>query len=421
MRIALIAYHFRPDEAVGSIRPENWANWLSEEHEVHVVTRAASAPVDDSDAAYRIARTRSLPISLIESLNSWRKKARTASPPTPGNAKPGDNEQKTSSGALVYRMPCLHDFWLPSAYAELKRIRPELIIATHSPYIGIVTALLYCLNHPGTRLWLDFRDLWSGNHISTGLPLFSKFERYLEQKALHRAAVISTVSQGLQAELDLAIGQPRTQLIYNCPARLEKSTAAAPRPDRVPLTLCYTGTIYNGWRDPSPLLQRLVELQNSGRIAPDSVRFCVASKNPGNLHAISCQIGADSLVDFRGALSRGEAVDLQLHSDILVLLESSSPEARGVLTGKIFEYLATSKPILLIGPDEHSELHKLLKKHDRLLSLDDLEAIVTGARPVPVQQSVDYSEISRGQMLNAIRSLDATPKDSPACCQTSRA
>lgn len=74
MKIAILAYHFKPDEAVGSIRPENWANWLSQEHEVCVITREAKNGQDDNANAYKIVRPRSLAVRLLEELNNLRKK-----------------------------------------------------------------------------------------------------------------------------------------------------------------------------------------------------------------------------------------------------------------------------------------------------------------------------------------------------------
>lgn len=418
MRIAILAFHFRPDEAVGSIRPENWADWLAEEHDVHVVTRAASSPGDAGDSAYRIARTHSWPITIIETLNAYRKAYRLKKAVKTTHVGPQEINRKIGSAAFTYRMPCLHDFWLPSAYRALKKIRPELVIATHSPYISLVTALLYCMNNPQTKLWVDFRDLWANDHKSTGLPGFSKVERYLESKALARAEIVSTVSQGLQEDLDRSIGSAKTRLIYNCPGKRENIRAPGPRPESAPLILSYTGSIFNAWRDPSPLLQRLTALQKSSGIGADAVKFCVASKYPGSLHEIASRLGASVFVDFKGALSRAASIDLQRQSDILVLLESPAPEARGVLTGKIFEYLATDKPILMIGPDEHSEIYKVLKKHDRLLTLDDLERVLTGQMVLPAQQPVDYSEISKNQLLTSVKSLIAPPKDAADCCQT---
>lgn len=421
MRIALLAFHFHPDEAVGAIRPENWANWLAEEHEVHVVTRAAGhrSEVADLAAPYRVTRTHSAAIALIETLNAWRKRVRLQrAVQRTGPAKAAETPAGVGSGVLTYRMPCLHDCWLPSAYRALQRIRPELVIATHSPYVSIVTALLYCLNHPETRLWVDFRDLWADDHKSTGVAPFTGLERLLEGKALERAEIVSTVSQGLQEALDRSLGASRSRLIYNCPDQHLAATGRAPRPAGAPLTLSYTGSLFDAWRDPAPLLTRLVALRAAGRIAPGEVRLSVASKYPGSLLDIARRLGAVDFVDFRGALPRTESIALQQQSDILVLLESPAPEARGVLTGKLFEYLATDKPILLVGPDEHSEISKLLNKHRRLLTLDDLESILTGQRPLPTQQPVDYSAIARQQLLDAVRSLVEPGKDAAGCCQT---
>lgn len=417
MRIALLAFHFRPDAAVGAIRPENWAAWLAEEHEVHVVTRGADrqARAVDLDAPYRVVRPRSATIALIEALNSRRKQVRLQHAQ---QAQASESPARIGSGVLTYRMPCLHDCWLPAAYRALRRIRPELVIATHSPYVSLVAALLYCLNHPETRLWVDFRDLWADDHKSTGMAPFSHLERYLEQRALARADVVSTVSRGLQQALDRSLGAARTRLIYNCPGPQAGTRQAAPRPADAPLTLSYTGSLFDAWRDPAPLLRRLVTLRAAGRIAPGMVRFSVASNHPGSLFDIARRLGAMDFVDFRGHLSRAESVALQQQSDILVLLESPAPEARGVLTGKLFEYLATDRPILAVGPDQHSEIHQLLKKHDRLLSLDDLEAILAGRRPLPAQQPVDYALVSRQQLLGTLRSLLEAGKDTAGCCRS---
>lgn len=310
-----------------------------------------------------------------------------------------------SSGVFVYRMPCFYDLWFLSAYRALSKASPNLVIATHSPYINIVVAYLYCRLHKNVKLWLDFRDLWSANHLATGILFFSWIEKKIEKLALRRADIISTVSEGLGKEISVLSGGKKITLIYNCPAQLSVQSSGIKKPDSKTLTFCYTGTIYSGWRDPSPLFAMLKHLEKNEKITPAIVRFCVASRNPGNLIDLAKKFEVLEFVDFKGALSRNDAIALQAKSDILVLLETSAPSAAGVLTGKIFEYLATEKPILLIGPGKDSELYTLINKHNRLIRLEKVQQILEGRLAMPTYQAVDYSDLSRTQVLDAIRSL----------------
>jgi len=43
---------------------------------------------------------------------------------------------------------------------------------------------------------------------------------------------------------------------------------------------------------------------------------------------------------------------LQQQSQVLLLVLNNTPNAKGVLTGKIFEYLLAKRPILCIGPED---------------------------------------------------------------------
>lgn len=406
MKIAILAYHFKPDEAIGSVRPENWANWLSQEHEVCVITRETKNDQEDNTGPYKILRPRSLVIRLMEKMNNYRKIKRLSSQLITGNINTVVSKMPiASSGIFFYRMPCFYDLWFFSVYRTLSKISPNLVIATHSPYISIVIAYLYCRLNKNVKLWLDFRDLWSNNYLTSGIIFFSWIERKLEKLALHKACVISTVSEGLRKKLSTLADGKKVVLIYNCPINLPTQATVKINAENKILTFCYTGIIYSGWQDPSPLFSMLRYLKQKGKINPANVRFCVASKNLGNLIDLAKKFEVYEFIDFKGVLSRKDAITLQASSDILVLLETSAPSATGVLTGKIFEYLATDRPILLIGPDNDSELHSLIAKHNRLIRIEEVQQILEGRLAMPTCQAVDYSVVSRTQVLDAIKSL----------------
>ena len=47
-----------------------------------------------------------------------------------------------------------------------------------------------------------------------------------------------------------------------------------------------------------------------------------------------------------------EVQEVQQSSQVLLLLINNAPNAKGILTGKLFEYLASGRPILCIGPED---------------------------------------------------------------------
>ena len=60
-------------------------------------------------------------------------------------------------------------------------------------------------------------------------------------------------------------------------------------------------------------------------------------------------------------LSHNEAIVRQKSSQLLLLLINNSANAKGILTGKFFEYLASGRPILAIGPTD-GDVAKILKE-----------------------------------------------------------
>jgi glycosyltransferase involved in cell wall biosynthesis len=64
---------------------------------------------------------------------------------------------------------------------------------------------------------------------------------------------------------------------------------------------------------------------------------------------------------FDGNKSHTEVSLFQQSAQVLLLLVNDSPNAKGILTGKVFEYLAAKRPILAVGP-KGGDLDILLKE-----------------------------------------------------------
>ena len=116
------------------------------------------------------------------------------------------------------------------------------------------------------------------------------------------------------------------------------------RADRLRLT--HAGSFF-GKRDPKPFLQALAD---SG-LEDVTVRF-LGDFRPGDREFLeSLKLGDRvELIDY---VPRRESLRLQRDSDaLLLLIPEAGGRGRGILSGKVFEYLAAERPILALVPPD---------------------------------------------------------------------
>jgi glycosyltransferase involved in cell wall biosynthesis len=140
------------------------------------------------------------------------------------------------------------------------------------------------------------------------------------------------------------------------------------RTDRFRLT--HTGSFF-GQRDPKPFLQAL---KDSG-LEDVTVRF-VGDFRPGDREFLdSLELGDRvELIDY---VPRRESLRLQRDSDaLLLLIPEAGGRGRGVLSGKVFEYLAAERPVLAIVPPDGAAA-KLIRDTDvgAVAAPEDVDAI----------------------------------------------
>jgi glycosyltransferase involved in cell wall biosynthesis len=116
------------------------------------------------------------------------------------------------------------------------------------------------------------------------------------------------------------------------------------RGDRFRLT--HAGSFF-GKRDPKPFLQALAD---SG-LEDVTVRF-VGDFRPGDREFME-SLGVADRVELIEYVPRRESLRLQRDSDaLLLLIPEAGGRGRGVLSGKVFEYLAAERPVLAVVPED---------------------------------------------------------------------
>jgi glycosyltransferase involved in cell wall biosynthesis len=110
--------------------------------------------------------------------------------------------------------------------------------------------------------------------------------------------------------------------------------------------LTHAGSFF-GKRDPKPFLQALADTG----LDDVTVRF-LGDFRPGDREFME-RLGLADRVELIDHVPRRESLRLQRDSDVLLLLiPEAGGRGRGVLSGKVFEYLAAERPVLALVPPD---------------------------------------------------------------------
>jgi hypothetical protein len=360
VRLLLVAWHFPPVNTIAAVRLGKLARHVvAAGHALRVVTADRpepdrSLPQEVDEALVR--RTPHLDIDRVLDPRRWRERR-----PGPGAAPaaratgtgPAPAGQGSALGRLYRGLAFFPDRqvgWgrhlLPALAEEIRTFRPDLLLASGPPF----SPLLWTARAAGRAglPWVaELRDRWA-NDTYTEIPAWRRpLDAALERRTLRRAAGLVTVSEPWREAYAAAYGLPTTTVMNGYdPADLAglEDTATA----GLPLRILHVGTVYRGRRDPTPLLRALA-LPGLGA---DAVRLVCHGREIGWVGELAQALGVADRVELAGPVPYRRSLALQAGADVLLLLQWDAPGEEGNVPGKLFEYLAAARPILVIGPEE---------------------------------------------------------------------
>jgi hypothetical protein len=247
------------------------------------------------------------------------------------------------------RMPDRHWNWIkPAVKKGLEIIKEEnidLIFSSFGPPASHIAASK--LQELTGIPWVaEYRDLWSQNPYEKRSDISRKIEKVYEKAIMKNASAFITVSSPLKENL-INLHRKPTYIIYN---GFDKTDFMADTELTSKFTITYTGTIYPGKRDPSPLFKAisLLEEKNKQLLKNLEIRF-FGRELDKIIYDLAAKYGVEDYVVYKGEVDHDTAVKSQKESILLLLLSWNNPADAGVLTGKIFEYLGAERPILAFG------------------------------------------------------------------------
>jgi glycosyltransferase involved in cell wall biosynthesis len=372
LRILIVTAHFPPQNSIAAARPASWARYLSAQgHEVSVLTAARSGTLPIAECYERIEVQPPGVVLFMHADELIAKPLRAA------RTWPIDALQCLAARLLHWlrrdrgvlcsaRMPDHHDPWIPRALHRIRGRRWDVVLTTHGPYACHVVGWWLRRRGHAARWAADFRDLWADNHIFPGLPPFSWIEPVLERILLHRADALTTVSEGLATRLGAR--HSRHVTVIRNGVDLEDIDALDPSPvwpaDGL-FRVVYTGTIYASGQDPSPLFRAIREMLEVGEPHIGRLRLVFAGKFQSDLERKLAKAGLAGIAELPGFVTRAQALRMQRDAGALLFLPFVSPVQDGILTGKLFEYLASGTPIISVGTARDPSTANLIEANGR--------------------------------------------------------
>jgi glycosyltransferase involved in cell wall biosynthesis len=170
----------------------------------------------------------------------------------------------------------------------------------------------------------------------------------------------------------------------------EVGHGAPPPPEYDPerLTLVHTGPLLGPrGRDPRPLLEALRQLLAERSELAGRLQVLVAGRSEYDEAALLAESGLGDVVRHLGYLPRAQALALQRRARALLLLTS---DASCEATGKLYEYLASGRPILALAAG--NEAARIIRETGTGVAVAprDVKAITAALR-----QAID-GELERG-------------------------
>lgn len=212
--------------------------------------------------------------------------------------------------------------------------------------------------------WIaDFRDPWTKifyfKHLSMTRATL-RWHKRMEKKVLDDASAVVAVSPLVQQEFQ-AMTQTPVELITNgfdeCDFAGEKCREAEGGPDR-DFVITHTG-LFAADGNPDILWEVLNDKCIQNEVFRKALKIRLVGKSDKQITDAIEKAGLkDNLTDL-GYQPHAVAIEEQRKASLLILPLRKEPEYKAVLPGKLFEYLASWRPVLGIGQPDGAMSHIL--------------------------------------------------------------
>jgi len=272
-----------------------------------------------------------------------------------------------------YFIPDARKYWIKPSVRKLTTFLKEnpvdVIISTGPPHS--VHMIGYELKKLLGIKWLaDFRDPWTNIDYFHNLPLTKgarKKHHELEDEVLKEADAILVVGKTMREEFI-----DRNQNVYvvsnGFDDRVDDDEVIMDRK----FSISHIGMM-NADRNPKIFWQALRELIDENEDFSRDLSVKLIGKCDEEVYQTVNDFALNNYVNFVAYVAHKDVLKFQRSSQLLLLAVNNVPSSRSVITGKVFEYLQSNRPIIGIGPVD-GDLAVILNESEagHMVDFDDL-------------------------------------------------
>ena len=271
------------------------------------------------------------------------------------NKKPGLSENISVWIRGNFFIPDARKFWIKPSIKfltnYLKNNPVDAMISTGPPHSMhmIALGLKQRLGIP----WLaDFRDPWTNIDFYEDLKLTGcadKKHHKLEKEVLKNADSVVLISKGMADDFN-KIYQRNYEVITNGYDSDDITNGSKIEPDKK-FSISYIGTMVKT-RNPISFWEAIKQLTDTNKEFANDLEIKLIGKLDYSVRQSIEEFQLQKYITKINYLPHNEVIKLQKQTQVLLLLINNTPNAKMILTGKFFEYMAAHRPILCIGPPD---------------------------------------------------------------------
>lgn len=362
-RVLILSYYWPPSGGAGVQRWVKFVKYLRDYGWEPVVYVPENPEYPSLDASFEKELPNGLEIikrPIWEPYNIYRKLTGKGNQPINAGFI-SENTQKNWKDSLSIKIrgnlliPDPRCFWIrPSVrfLTEYLKDNPvQALVTTGPPHSMHRIGYGLKKNIPGLPWLADFRDPWTNIDFyqELGLTRISDaIHHRMERQVVQKANAVVVVSGGMMSEFK-TLNPERLVMIPNGFDTTDVTLTHA-EPD-AKFTISHIGTM-NAARNPLVVWQAIRELCDENVFFQQDVKVQLIGKVDFSvLESIKHYQLEDKVVKI-DYVPHAEAIERQQSSQVLLLIINNTPNARGILTGKFFEYIASGRPVLGVGPSD---------------------------------------------------------------------
>ncbi len=261
-------------------------------------------------------------------------------------------------------IPDARKSWVRSAYKEacilIEEEKIDTFIISTPPHSSQLIGLKLKKRYPHLKWIADLRDPWTDIYYYKDLlhtNWAKKIDLNYEREVIEQADAILVVSNGIK------------EMFTDKYKNIETKTHAIPNgfdeddfkilsnPPKDEFLISHTGTIAESYKP--EVFFSAFEKVISKYGSRCKIRTLFVGKTSPNFKTLAAKYHVADYVEHKDYVPHEKVITFLKNTSCLLLIIAESANQKGLLSGKLFEYLAAKKPIIAIGP-KHGDAEEII-------------------------------------------------------------